>query len=261
MDEEDFIRAILASPDDDTLRLVFADWLEDQGSPRGEFIRLHCELANTEDTDRRVQLRRRLSTLQNLHPQQIIGPKCDPGMNWVFYRGLLNAFEPPGLFVLPYDDSYLRFFANGQVTQVRRHEFESPGEWMQCREYVRDVRLRTLIDSASSLPAEVMDFWYFHLSELTGLGYYTLKRIRDEIRIVWSLVTRDGWATHEAIVASRGLLLSAKEDRVLTLRRFSASPTFRTPITGRHIQHLSLSTGASELLRAALRSRDGLIQH
>jgi uncharacterized protein (TIGR02996 family) len=43
--DEAFLRAILDNPDDDTPRLVYADWLEEQGDPRGEFIRLQCLLA------------------------------------------------------------------------------------------------------------------------------------------------------------------------------------------------------------------------
>jgi uncharacterized protein (TIGR02996 family) len=32
-------------PEDDAPRLIYADWLDDQGDPRGEFIRIQCELA------------------------------------------------------------------------------------------------------------------------------------------------------------------------------------------------------------------------
>src|SRR5262249_60861833 len=38
--EQAFLAAMLASPDDLHLRLVFADWLEEQGDPRGELLRL-----------------------------------------------------------------------------------------------------------------------------------------------------------------------------------------------------------------------------
>lgn len=41
----DFLRAIIDNPDDDSLRLIFADWLEERGDPRAEFIRIQCELA------------------------------------------------------------------------------------------------------------------------------------------------------------------------------------------------------------------------
>jgi uncharacterized protein (TIGR02996 family) len=39
-----FLRAVIESPDDDRPRLVYADWLDERGDPRGEFIRLQCEL-------------------------------------------------------------------------------------------------------------------------------------------------------------------------------------------------------------------------
>jgi uncharacterized protein (TIGR02996 family) len=42
----DFLEAILAAPDDDVARLVFADWLTEHGEEDyGEFIRVQCELA------------------------------------------------------------------------------------------------------------------------------------------------------------------------------------------------------------------------
>jgi uncharacterized protein (TIGR02996 family) len=45
-DETAFIRKICEEPDEDTHRLVFVDWLEEDGEPeRAEFIRLGCELA------------------------------------------------------------------------------------------------------------------------------------------------------------------------------------------------------------------------
>jgi uncharacterized protein (TIGR02996 family) len=43
--EDAFLQAILDSPDNDIPRLVFADWLEEQGNPRGAFIRLQCQRA------------------------------------------------------------------------------------------------------------------------------------------------------------------------------------------------------------------------
>jgi uncharacterized protein (TIGR02996 family) len=51
--DEPFIEAILAEPDDDGLRLIYADWLEEQGSPHGELIRVQVELARPGVPDRR----------------------------------------------------------------------------------------------------------------------------------------------------------------------------------------------------------------
>jgi len=39
-DERAFLTAILERPDDDATKLVYADWLEEQGDPRGEYLRL-----------------------------------------------------------------------------------------------------------------------------------------------------------------------------------------------------------------------------
>ncbi len=45
-DRDSLIAAILANPDEDTPRLMFADWLDEHGDPaRAEFIRVQCELA------------------------------------------------------------------------------------------------------------------------------------------------------------------------------------------------------------------------
>jgi uncharacterized protein (TIGR02996 family) len=45
-DEAALLAAVLAGPDDDLPRLVYADWLDENGRPeRAEFIRVQCELA------------------------------------------------------------------------------------------------------------------------------------------------------------------------------------------------------------------------
>jgi uncharacterized protein (TIGR02996 family) len=44
-DDEAFIRAIVDSPGDDTPRLVYADWLDEGGDPRGAYLRAEIEWA------------------------------------------------------------------------------------------------------------------------------------------------------------------------------------------------------------------------
>src|SRR5262245_34319822 len=44
-EDESFVAAISAAPDDVALRLVYADWLEERGDVRGEYLRLLCALA------------------------------------------------------------------------------------------------------------------------------------------------------------------------------------------------------------------------
>src|SRR5215468_8406464 len=68
---EPFLETILENADDNAPRLVYADWLEEQGDPRGEFIRLQCELARLEDDDGRAgELRDRETSLLNLHGEK-----------------------------------------------------------------------------------------------------------------------------------------------------------------------------------------------
>ncbi len=43
--ERQFLDAIIAAPDDDAPRLVYADWLTEHGDPRGELIQVQCTLA------------------------------------------------------------------------------------------------------------------------------------------------------------------------------------------------------------------------
>ena len=56
MNYRPFIDAIRISPDDDSPRLVFADWLDEHGeSARAEFIRVQCELAPMPTFERRYE--------------------------------------------------------------------------------------------------------------------------------------------------------------------------------------------------------------
>ncbi len=42
-EQQSFLNEISASPRSHAARLIYADWLEDRGDPRGEFIRLQCQ--------------------------------------------------------------------------------------------------------------------------------------------------------------------------------------------------------------------------
>ncbi len=46
-----FLQAVLDEPEDDLARLVYADWLDEQGDSRGEFIRVQVELASLTPAD------------------------------------------------------------------------------------------------------------------------------------------------------------------------------------------------------------------
>jgi len=66
-DENAFLQAVIADPDDDAPRLIYADWLDENGqSERAEFIRVQIALARMPSDDLRRQdlLTREVSLFQ-----------------------------------------------------------------------------------------------------------------------------------------------------------------------------------------------------
>jgi len=73
--EEAFLRSVLADPADDTPRLVYADWLDDNGRPeRAEFIRVQIERARLDEDDpRHDPLEERERGLLRAHENEWLG--------------------------------------------------------------------------------------------------------------------------------------------------------------------------------------------
>jgi uncharacterized protein (TIGR02996 family) len=116
--DEAFLRSIVESPDDDTPRLVYADWLDDRGNPRGEFIRVQCRLARmTPDNALRPQLETRARELLDRHQDQWLGPLRPLLSRWVFRRGFLDVISVPAA-------AYLRHATLPHPPTVRRVEVD-----------------------------------------------------------------------------------------------------------------------------------------
>ena len=99
-----FLQALLAEPDDDTLRLALADWLDENGQPaRAEFVRVQIELARGGSSYyRRCRLELRQRDLLVAHDAEWVAPiarvlHCRPGEwgGWVFRRGFAEYFRLP----------------------------------------------------------------------------------------------------------------------------------------------------------------------
>src|SRR5262245_50345394 len=97
MEGESLLRAIRQAPEDDDLRLVYADWLEEQGRlERAEFIRVQIERARTSlDDPRYPDLRRREAELFEGHGAAWLREELPEGMvlegrldHYKFERGL-----------------------------------------------------------------------------------------------------------------------------------------------------------------------------
>ena len=123
-----FLQAIIASPDDDALRLAYADYLDERGDPRGEFIRIQIDLARLPEGDKRrevLEARERQVLME--HEDEFIGPFRSPLLHWRFRRGFVTGFAHAGLFqrtevIVDYVGyrcwSYLRFYGDGFVIFV-----------------------------------------------------------------------------------------------------------------------------------------------
>lgn len=88
-----FRQTILAQPDADAPRLVFADWAEEQGMPHAELVRVQCDLARLHDGDpRKADLCDRESELFSRHHDEWIGPVARLGLTARrFRRGFLEV--------------------------------------------------------------------------------------------------------------------------------------------------------------------------
>jgi uncharacterized protein (TIGR02996 family) len=95
--DDALLHAVLASPDDDTPRLVYADWLEERGDPRAEFIRVQCALAKLAVEDgRRADLEARERVLLAQHEQEWAAPLHEAALEWRFRRGFIEYLDIHG---------------------------------------------------------------------------------------------------------------------------------------------------------------------
>src|ERR1022692_1698756 len=92
--EDAFLQAILAAPDDDAPRLIFADWLEERGDSRGAFIRIQCALARLDPADpARPDLEDEERLLLQRHEAEGIAPLRRAATACRFRRGFVEEVQ------------------------------------------------------------------------------------------------------------------------------------------------------------------------
>lgn len=112
--ENAFLQAILEYPNDDAPRLIYADWLEEHGDPRGDFIRIQCRLgATSTDEEERSRLERYERELLARHQDRWLGELRPLLSGWTFRRGFLVAISVHAA-------AYLRFVTLPQPATVCR---------------------------------------------------------------------------------------------------------------------------------------------
>jgi len=87
--ERALLDAIVANPDDDEPRLVYADMLESRGDPRGELIQLQCRLARAPDPE----LQARVDELLQHHSRALLADllALRLGATFEFARGFVRT--------------------------------------------------------------------------------------------------------------------------------------------------------------------------
>jgi uncharacterized protein (TIGR02996 family) len=102
--EAALLRTIRDTPDDDTARLVYADFVEEEGdAARGEFIRVQIALACTQEGDPlRSVLEDREHELLAENEHRWIGADCnsDGLVTWRFERGFISELSATPSFML-----------------------------------------------------------------------------------------------------------------------------------------------------------------
>ncbi len=115
-----FLRMIAAAPDDDAPRLVYADWLEEHGDPRGAFIRVQCALAALPDDDpRRPDLEQAERRLLAGHAAAWTHEFAARVGGWQFRRGFVEEITLSAEDFLEHAPDLLRA---GTVRTVHLHD-------------------------------------------------------------------------------------------------------------------------------------------
>jgi uncharacterized protein (TIGR02996 family) len=204
-----FLQAIIEEPEDDTPRLVYADWLDEHGkADRAEFIRVQCELAKLPgDSPRRRALEERERALLKAHRDAWLTEVA----GWarpdaVFRRGFITEVSST---YLAYHEGARALFRRAPVRGVSLRSLHSFG--------MSPLHGLPYVDQLTSLRLSTpgrLDF-PFDLPRLKVLVLETMFGLDPK--------TVNGWLTAPALPALVGLHLAhcwLRDADVLGLRHF-----------------------------------------
>src|SRR4051794_1631892 len=110
--DQAFLDDIIEHPDDDTPRLIYADWLDDQGDPasaaRAEFIRVQCRLSANQGMQGTRALFQRQRDILAEYEQQWASDFGVPLEEWRFERGFLSAVRIEVAVLLTHAERFFR---------------------------------------------------------------------------------------------------------------------------------------------------------
>jgi len=141
LDHQHFLDEILNEPENDDPRLVYADWLSDNGDPRGEFIQIQCRRASLPFWEEEYwTLRQREQELLKQHRTQWAGELPKLVYHYQFHRGF------PGRIYI-YGSRYLRHIE--QISKLTPMEdlavhFSGGNDADQFFDHADPIKLKTI---------------------------------------------------------------------------------------------------------------------
>jgi uncharacterized protein (TIGR02996 family) len=208
--EPELLDAIWRNPEDDAPRLVYADWLQERGDPRGKYIHLSCSAAsNEEQTELVTQL-----FLQ--HKDAWLAPYLQLGARSVnFERGLPASLSAEPKTWAENGAAFLKMAPITQVAVTASSSSHSLAPLFALPEFARIKRLGFydcvdgdgLVRELTEKPAQLtrLDFWKTRLTAhgVKSLGAWASLRSVRQLSLIESQI--DGEAIE---VLARSTMLS-----------------------------------------------------
>ncbi len=121
-EEQAFLSRVRECPDDDGPRLIFADWLDEGGDPRGQFIRIQCAIARLPPEDpRRAELQAQEQALLDAHKHEWTARLQGIASDWTYRRGFIESISIDAKAFLSISSNLFRH------TPIRRVRFIDAG--------------------------------------------------------------------------------------------------------------------------------------
>lgn len=244
-EEAALLAAIAAHPDEDTPRLAYADWLEENRpgpvlrrgrgrkltqNPRAEFIRAQIELARRSDYDTSPEtnaLRDRCEEIQKAHGHEWRGEFATDTLRWQlqpeYRRGFPEHLRTPACWFLEYGEAIRRVFPT--VTTLSVYRVNGWGERLAKSKHLRGLRelrvpcwcgaadVRALANSPNLKSLERLTFWTVGWSRQLAAAWREVGRSKawprlEQLTLVWDLTAQ----AREAVNNEAWRLLAACVD-------------------------------------------------
>jgi len=138
--DDDFLAAVIADPDSDVPRLIYADWLEENGDDaRAEFIRIQCALDSVPEDERNWHpLAERNAVLLGQNYDEWVRP-----LDGVLFPGGESEWWQPIRSALVSAAGFLRFGGSWQIRDTIERILEQ--RWRFRRGFAEKLHIKTSI--------------------------------------------------------------------------------------------------------------------